>query len=196
MAMVAAGPNPAATSRTVRSGWYTPTVTGEPMALATLNRGYGVAIARNYRLGEGDWPVVLLHSPGMAYAFDSHDDGLDSPAAAAAMLEALGLHPLADPYAPPPPSEAWVVHLDRDDDDPRPGVLIGPHPVAPIGPLSSGGRVDAHWRAAAQAHQWQCQLMVVWGVDLLDAPPSEVPEQMCTAAAESRCVGATIRVLP
>lgn len=166
--------------------------------LQTLNREWGVSIARNFHPDyPREWPIVLVHSPGMAYAFDSHNTGLDSPEAAMSMLNVLGLHELADPFDDIPYSEHWDVLLDRhpDSDDARPSELRGPYPVAPIGPLVRGhGHVEEFWRAPAREHGGLCQLMFVWGVDFASLDGVEIPEALVSAAADHRMAGATIRV--
>ena len=167
-----------------------------PDLLQTLNREYGVSIARNYHPAYGDWPLVMVHSPGMAYAFDSHNIGLDSPLAAVEMLTAHGLHEVTDPFAPAPDCDEWTVLLDRDGEDPRDSELRGPHPIAPIGPLTRSGHVEWYWRGPAADRGWRCQLLFVSGVDFADLTSDQIPGALVTAASEHRVAGATIRVLP
>lgn len=164
--------------------------------LHTLNREWGVSIARNYHPHHGEWPLLLLHSPGLAYAFDSHNIGLDSPAAAMDMLTAHGLHEISDPYSPAPEAPGWAVLLDRAGDDPRDSELRGPHPIAPISPLASTGHVEQYWREPARARGWRCQVLFVAGVDFAATPTADMPEAMVTAAGEHRIAGATVQVLP
>lgn len=164
--------------------------------LQTLNREWGVSIARNYHPEHGEWPLVMLHSPGLAYAFDSHNIGLDSPLAAMDMLTGHGMHELTDPYAPAPEAHGWCVLLDRDGDDPRESELRGPHPLAPIGPLSSCGHIAAYWRGSAQARGQWCQVLFVAGVDFAGIHADDMPREMVTAAAEHRIAGGTVRVIP
>lgn len=167
-----------------------------PEHLQTLNPEYGVSIARNFHPQHGEWPVVFVHSPGLAYAFDSHNIGLDSPHAAMHMLTALGLHELSDPFAPAPDSDEWAVLLDRDEThDARPSELVGPHPIAPIGPLASGPVAD-YWRIPARVQGWRCQLLVVSGLSMMSLHPDELPAALFTAGYEHRVAGATIRVQP
>jgi hypothetical protein len=163
--------------------------------LQTLNPEWGVSIARNYDRDGTERAVLFVHSPGMGYAFDSTNTGLDSPFAAMAMLSALGLYELVDPYAPAARSDDWYVLLDRpgEHDDPRPSELRGPHPVAPIGPIARTA-VPGYWRAAAAANGNTCQLMFVTGVDIHQHPEA-LPADLVTAAHECRVAGATVRVL-
>jgi hypothetical protein len=162
----------------------------------TLNAGWVVSIARNiFDPPEPPWPLVLLHSPGLTYAFDSSSTGLDSPDAAMDMLTALGLHPMASTYAEPPEGLGWTVQLNRYDDEFYDSRLLGPYPVAPIGPLARYA-IPGYWLTAARKRDWWCQLMVVSGVDLRTAGWSEVPEVLEAAAAAGRVAGATIRVVP
>lgn len=168
------------------------------MRLHTLNPEYGISLGRNRHPDHGMTAVVFVHSPGMGYAFDSTNTGLDSPAAAQDMLTALGLHPVRDPFQPAPLSDHWCLLLDRPyyHDDPRPSELRGPHPIAPIGPISSSGHIEDLWRDAACINRWTCQLLFVAGVPLQDLTSDRVPEALVTAASEYRVAGATITVHP
>lgn len=165
--------------------------------LQTLNQEWGVSIARNVLPNHGTWPLLLLHSPGLAYAFDSDNTGLDSPLAAMQMLTAYGLHEIRQPYEPAPEAtDSWVVELDRPDthDDPRPSRLVPPLPLAPIGPLTRRGQIPAFWQDCARVNNWQCQLLFVAGVDFTTLFDYERPAAIVQAAAEHRVAGATVRV--
>lgn len=154
-----------------------------------------MSIARNFSPKHGEMPLVLLHSPGLAYAFDVDNTGLDSPAAAMAMLTAHGLHELDDPYAPAPEAHGgWLVELDRPDtaDEPRLSRLVPPEPLAPIGPLSHGP-LPAFWTGCVIAAGWWCQVLFVSGVDFSELFEYERPAALVQAAAEHRVAGATVR---
>jgi hypothetical protein len=172
-------------------------VTEGTTVLQTLNPEWGVSIARNVHPAHGEWPLVMLHSPGLAYAFDSHNTGLDSPAASMAMLVEFGLHELRDPHSPTQEASGWHLHLDRDEDgdDPRPSQLRGPYPLAPISPVSRRP-IEPSWRDLARGHDWWAQLLVVSGVDFSTLFDYEYAGALIAAADDHRVAGGLVRVHP
>lgn len=175
------------------------TVTKRPdmpaAALQRLNREWGVTIARIELPHTSTLPLVLVHSPGLAYAFDSDNTGLDSPAAAMDMLTAHGLHRLRNPYARAPHAVGWHVELDRPEnsDAPRPSRLVGPAPLAPIGPLGRDP-LPPYWHRLAAISDWWCQVLFISGVDFATLFDYERPKEIAKAARDNRVAGAMVRV--
>lgn len=167
------------------------------MLKITLNDEWGISVARNVHPDAGEWPLVMLHSGGLAYAFDSDNSRLDSPASAMSMLAGLGLHEVHDPHQPDQEVNAWHIKLDRDEnsDDPRPSELCGPAPIAPIGPLSRRP-IEASWRSLAEAKDGWAQLLFVSGVDFATLFDYEYAGALIDAANDHRVAGGIVRVYP